>query len=91
MASYYADSLHGEVTASGALYDGDALTAAHRTLPLDTRVKVVNLENELSVWVTINDRGPYVEGRIIDLSRAAAAELGMMDDGTAPVRLEIYE
>ncbi len=90
-ASFYADSFHGKTSASGEEYNKRKYTAAHRTLPFDTRVKVTNLDNERSVWVRINDRGPFVEGRIIDLSRAAAKKLRMTDQGTARVRLEIYE
>ncbi|MGB5657964.1 MAG: septal ring lytic transglycosylase RlpA family protein, partial [Thermoanaerobaculia bacterium] len=63
----------------------------HRTLAFDTRVRVTNLDNDKSVWVRINDRGPQVEGRIIDLSGAAARKLGITETGTAKVRLEIYE
>ena len=91
MASFYADSFHGRKTASGDSYDKGAMTAAHRTLPFDTRVKVTNLDNGRSAWVRINDRGPFVEGRIIDLSGAAARKLQMIETGTAKVRLEIYE
>jgi rare lipoprotein A len=91
MASYYADSFDGRTTASGEIYDERDYTAAHRTLTFGTRVKVTHLENGRSVWVRINDRGPHVEGRIIDLSRAAAHKLRMKDGGTARVRLEIYE
>mgnify|MGYP001813541560 CR=1 FL=1 len=89
LASYYADSLHGNSTASGEPYDKDALTAAHRTLAFGTRVKVSNLDNDLSVTVVINDRGPHVKSRIIDVSGAAARELDMLDSGTAKVRLEV--
>lgn len=92
VASYYAGSFHGRTTASGETYDEKAFIAAHRTLPFGTRVKVTHLANGRSVWVVINDRGPFVEGRIIDLSVAAARELHITeDDGTAPVRLEIYD
>ena len=91
VASYYADSFHGQRTASGEAHNKRARTAAHPTLPFGTRVKVTNLENGRSVWVRINDRGPHVAGRIIDLSAAAARRLGMKEDGTARVRLEIYD
>lgn len=91
IASFYADSFHGSKTASGEIYDKGAMTAAHRTLPFDTKVKVTNLENGRSVSVRINDRGPHVEGRVIDLSGAAARKLRMTETGTAKVRLEIYE
>lgn len=90
-ASYYADSLQGNSTASGEPYDKDALTAAHRTLPFGTRVKVTNLENDKSVVVRINDRGPHVENRIIDVSGAAARKLGMTSSGTAQVKLEVQD
>lgn len=88
IASYYADSLHGNPTASGEPYDRDALTAAHRDLPMDTMVKVTNLDNDESVVVRINDRGPHTDERIIDVSGAAAEKLGMIDAGTATVRIE---
>ena len=89
MASYYADSLHGNPTASGEPYDKGALTAAHRTLEFGTRVKVTNLDNGQSVTVVVNDRGPHVKSRVIDVSGAAARKLGMLDSGTAKVRLEV--
>lgn len=92
IASYYSDPFHGRTTASGEPYDKEALTAAHPKLPFGTRVKVTNLDNGRTVWVVVNDRGPFVEGRIIDLSEAAARKLGITeDDGTAPVRLEIFD
>ena len=87
-ASYYGQAHHGKRTASGERFDQHALTAAHRSLPFGTRVRVTNLDNGRQVVVRINDRGPYRRGRIIDLSRAAAAQLGMIEDGIAPVRLE---
>lgn len=90
-ASYYARMLEGRPTASGTLYRKDSLTAAHRTLPLGTIVKVTNLENDLEVVVEVNDRGPYAKKRILDLSRSAAKALKMMDDGTVEVRLEVLE
>ena len=90
-ASYYADSLSGNPTASGEAYDKDALTAAHRTLPFDTTVLVTNLDNNKSVVVRINDRGPHSKSRIIDVSGAAAKQLGLMDSGTAKVRLEVQD
>ena len=89
IASYYADAHHGRRTANGERFDMHALTAAHRTLPFGTRVKVTNLDNGRSVVVRINDRGPYVEGRVIDLSQAAARELRFLDRGTTRVRLEV--
>ncbi|MFV3307317.1 septal ring lytic transglycosylase RlpA family protein [Pseudomonas sp. NY15181] len=87
-ASYYGKAHHGKRTASGERFNLNALTAAHRTLPFGTRVKVTNLNNGRSVVVRINDRGPFGRGRIIDLSRAAAEQLNMLRTGTAPVRLE---
>ncbi len=89
MASYYADALDGHSTASGEPYNKDDLTAAHRTLEFGTMVKVTNLDNGKSVTVRINDRGPHTKARIIDVSGAAAAKLGLLDSGTATVRLEV--
>ena len=86
-ASYYHDRYQGQRTASGEPYDAQALTAAHRRLPFDTRVRVTNLDNGRQVTVRINDRGPFTEGRVIDLSRRAAERLGMIKAGTAPVRV----
>lgn len=86
-ASYYHDRYQGQRTASGEPYNAQALTAAHRRLPFDTRVRVTNLENGRQVTVRINDRGPFTEGRVIDLSRRAAKRLGMIKAGTAPVRV----
>lgn len=91
VASFYANALAGETTASGESYDPGELTAAHRTLPFDTQVRVTNLANSETVVVRINDRGPFVDGRIIDLSRAAAEELEMIDTGTARVELEVLD
>lgn len=91
MASYYAEALHGRRTASGERYDSQALTAAHRTLPFGTRVRVTNLENGLSVVVRINDRGPNVEARVIDLSYAAARKLQFIDQGKTRVSLEVLD
>jgi rare lipoprotein A len=87
LASWYGHPYHGRRTSSGEIYNMHDMTAAHRTLPFGTRVKVHNLQNGRSVTVRINDRGPFVEGRIIDLSSAAAKAIGM--SGLAPVRLEI--
>ena len=91
IASYYADEFHGRKTSSGEEYDMHALTAAHRTLPFDTRVRVTNLENRKSVVVRINDRGPFKDNRIIDLSLEAAKQIGLIAEGTAPVKIEILE
>ena len=88
-ASWYGEPHHGRPTASGEIYDMNQLTAAHRTLPLGTRVLVTNLKNGRAVEVRINDRGPSVEGRIIDLSFAAAKELGAVPSGTIPVRVRV--
>jgi rare lipoprotein A len=87
-ASYYGSRHHGRRTASGERFDQHALTAAHRTLPFGTKVKVTNLNNDRTVVVRINDRGPHIRGRIIDLSREAAERLGMLRAGVAPVRVE---
>jgi rare lipoprotein A len=87
VASWYGDHWQGRVTASGKRFDDKKLTAAHRTLPLNTKVRVTNLETGRSVNVTITDRGPYVHGRVIDLSKAAAKELGMVRDGLVPVQI----
>jgi rare lipoprotein A len=89
-ASYYADSLNGNPTASGEPYDKNAMTAAHRTLPFGTEVSVINLSNQKVAVVRINDRGPHAKSRIIDVSGAAAKKLGLMDSGTATVRIS-YE
>ena len=88
MASYYADSLHGNKTASGEPYDKNALTAAHRTLEFGTPVRVTYLKTGRSVEVRINDRGPHVEKRIIDLSGAAAEQIGLKEDGIGEVSIE---
>jgi len=90
-ASYYADSLQGNLTASEEPYDKDDMTAAHRTLKFGTRVKVTNLDNGKSVIVRINDRGPHTKDRIIDVSGAAAAKLGLLDSGTARVSLDVED
>jgi len=89
IASWYGHPYHGRRAASGEIYDMNQLTAAHCTLPLGAQVRVVNLDNRRRVSVRINDRGPFVEGRIIDLSRAAARRLDMLAPGTARVRLEV--
>ena len=89
MASFYAGEHHGQRTASGERFDMHALTAAHRTLAFGTRVRVTNLENGRQVVVRINDRGPFSRDRIIDLSYAAAAELGFVGRGTTRVRVEV--
>jgi rare lipoprotein A len=88
LASFYARSLHGRRTASGERLDRQALTAAHRSYPFGTRVRVVNLVNGKSVVVRINDRGPHVTSRIIDLTEAAAKAIGLWRKGVVGVRLE---
>jgi rare lipoprotein A len=88
VASWYGDEWQGRTMASGKPFDERRLTAAHRTLPLNTRVRVTNLKTGQSVEVTITDRGPYADGRVIDLSKAAAKKLGMMKEGLVPVRIE---
>ncbi|MBI3604355.1 MAG: septal ring lytic transglycosylase RlpA family protein [Nitrospirae bacterium] len=89
IASWYGSDFHGWLTANGEIYNMRAMTGAHRTLPLGTVVRVTNVKNGKQVRVRINDRGPYVSGRIIDLSYAAAQKLGMMEDGIAAVSLEV--
>jgi rare lipoprotein A len=88
LASWYGPGFHGKTTASGEIFNQDKFTAAHRTLPWGSRVKVTNLANGKSVIVQINDRGPAVKSRIIDVSRAAARALGMVGAGTTPVQVE---
>ena len=89
VSSYYADFHHGKLTANGEVFNMYAMTAAHRTLPLCTKVKVTNLRNQNVVYVTINDRGPYAKNRILDLSKGAAMKLGMIKSGVANVKIEI--
>ncbi len=91
VASWYGPGFHGKRTANGEVYDQYELTAAHQTLPLGTRVMVTSLTNGRSVEVRINDRGPFIGGRIVDLSYAAASVLRMVGPGTMPVRLEILD
>jgi len=90
-ASFYADKFEGRSTASGEKYRHKDLTAAHRSLPFGTKVKVTNVDNNKSVVVSINDRGPYVENRIIDLSKSAAKKLDFLVQGLANVKLEIVD
>ncbi len=90
-ASYYADKFEGRPTASGTKYRATEFTAAHRTLPFGTVVRVVNLENRREVIVTVNDRGPFVKNRIIDLSKAAAQSLDFILQGVTDVRIEILQ
>lgn len=88
-ASWYGSAHHGRKTANGERFNMNAMTAAHKTLPFGTKVRVTNVRNGRSVVVRINDRGPYVHGRVIDVSKAAAGRLGLIASGTAPVRLQI--
>jgi rare lipoprotein A len=91
VASWYGREFQGRPTASGERFDMHDLTAAHRTLPFGTRVKVTNLQSGKSVVVRINDRGPHKPGRVIDLSYAAAKQLNLIEPGTARVRIEVLE
>lgn len=91
VASWYGVPFHGRPTASGEIYDMERMTAAHRTLPLGTPVRVTILSTGRSTEVVVNDRGPYAENRILDLSRAAARTLGILQQGTARVRIEVVE
>ena len=88
IASWYGPGFHGRQTASGVVYDQNLMVAAHKTLPFGTVARVTNLENGLQVEVCVVDRGPYVKGRVIDLSASAATALGMKGKGTARVRIE---
>ena len=90
-ASWYGHQYHGKRTANGEVYDMDSMTAAHRTLPFNSQVRVQRTDTGGAVEVRINDRGPFVDGRVIDLSRAAARRLGMENQGLAPVRLTPLE
>jgi len=90
-ASYYADKFEGQPTASGEKYKHSKMTAAHKSLPFGTMIKVTNLKNNKSVVVKVNDRGPFVEGRIVDLSKSAAENLDFIMDGLAKVRIEVVE
>ena len=89
LASWYGPGFHGNLTANGERYDQNGISAAHKTLPFDTIVRVTNLTNGKEIDVRINDRGPFIKGRIIDLSKGAAKKIDMIRDGVVPVRLEI--
>jgi|TARA_B100001971_G_scaffold20423_1_gene15847 rare lipoprotein A len=91
ISSFYAEDFHGKLTANGEVYDMYGLTAAHKTLPLNTIARVTNLENNKSLILRINDRGPYVKDRILDCSYGAAKKLGFINNGTAKVKIEIIE
>jgi rare lipoprotein A len=90
-ASFYADKFEGVQTASGEKYKRKKLTGAHKTLPFGTKVRVTNLQNNKTVDIIINDRGPYVDGRIVDLSKAAAEKLGFINKGITEVKLEVID
>jgi rare lipoprotein A len=90
-AGYYSDSLQGRKTASGEKYDKNELTCAHKTLPFGTKVRVTRLDNEKSVVVRVNDRGPYAQGYVIDISRRAAENIGLIRDGVTRVRLDVID
>ena len=90
-ASYYSDAYHGKKTASGAKYDKNKMTCAHNDYAYGTMLKVTHLENKKSVIVEVIDRGPYIKGRIVDLSRAAAAKIGLIQDGLAQVKVELVK
>jgi|TARA_B100000809_G_scaffold30019_1_gene26044 rare lipoprotein A len=91
ISSYYGEDFHGKLTANGEVYDMYGLTAAHKTLPLNTIVRVTNMENEKSLILRINDRGPYVKGRMLDCSYGAALKLGFIGNGTTKVKVEVIE
>ena len=91
LASYYGDKFNGNPTASGEIFDQSDYTAAHISLPFGTKIKVTNLDNNRSVVVRINDRGPFVTGRILDLSKAAAEKLDMIRSGVVSVEVEVLD
>ncbi len=89
LASYYSDDYHGRPTAYGDYYDKDKLTAAHKKYPYGSKIKVTRLDNDKSVVVTVTDKGPYIKGRVVDLSRSAAERIGLVADGVAQVKVEL--
>jgi rare lipoprotein A len=91
IVSYYAKDFHGKLTSNGETFDMNDATAAHRTFPFGTKVRVTNLENNKTVIVRVNDRGPFVDGRIMDLSLGAAKEIDLVKNGTTKARLEVLE
>ena len=91
VSSFYAEDFHGKVTANGETYDMYGLTVAHKTLPFNTIIKVTNLDNDQSLTLRVNDRGPYAKGRILDCSYGAAVKLGFVANGTARVKIEVIE
>lgn len=90
-ASYYSDKLHGRRTASGEVYDKNALTCAHKSLPFGTKIRVTRFDDKRSVVVRVNDRGPYTDGYIVDLSRQAAEQIGLIRDGVTKVKIEVLD
>ena len=91
VSSFYAEDFHGKLTANGEVYDMYGITAAHKTLPLNTIVRVTNMENDKFIIVRINDRGPFIPGRILDCSYGAALKLGFIAQGTTKVKIEVIE
>jgi rare lipoprotein A len=91
ISSYYGPKFHGKLTANGEIFDMYGVTAAHKKFPFNTMVRVTNENNGKSLMIRINDRGPYVDGRILDCSFGAAKKLGFVGEGTAPVKIEILE
>ena len=91
ISSFYAEDFHGKLTANGEVYDMYGLTAAHKTMPLNTICRVTNLENDKSLILRINDRGPYIKGRILDCSYGAAKKLDFINQGTTKVKIEVIE
>ena len=91
VSSFYAEDFHGKLTANGEIYDMYGLTAAHKTMPLNTICRVTNLENNKSLILRINDRGPYIKGRILDCSYGAAKKLDFIKQGTTMVKIEVIE
>ncbi|MFC1480629.1 septal ring lytic transglycosylase RlpA family protein [Candidatus Neomarinimicrobiota bacterium] len=91
ISSFYGPDFHGKLTANGEVYDMYGRTAAHKTIPLNTIVRVTNLTNQRTIIVRINDRGPYIAGRMLDLSYGAAKKLGFLQQGTTRVKIEIIE
>jgi rare lipoprotein A len=91
VASYYGDEFHGRKTASGEKYNKNELTCAHKTYPFGTKIRVSRLDNKKSVIVRVNDRGPFIKGYVVDLSKKAAQEIGMVEDGIVKVKIELVE
>ena len=91
ISSFYAEDFHGKLTANGEIYDMYGVTAAHKTLPLNTVCRVTNVENKKSLILRINDRGPYIKGRILDCSYGAAKKLDFINQGTTKVKIEVIE